>query len=182
MRRSVNVRVAALLGALTALLPLGTAAAHAPQDFQAERGHVESRAKSQLGSSYRAGGMSPGGFDCSGFTRWVFTGHGANLPHSSSAQFDLAGRKGYKRVWNRQKLERGDLVFFRTTSARVGHVGIYIGGGRFISSTSSSGVKVDSVYDSYYWGSRWVGATRLPATTRFEQPNSGRGEHRRQLL
>ena len=83
-------------------------------------------------------------------------------------QFNLASRDGYKRIWNRSKLEVGDLVFHKTTSARVGHVGIFIGDGRFISSTSSDGVRVRSLYDPYYWGPRWVGATRLPATMRFQ--------------
>lgn len=142
------------------------ALAHTPARYAAERTHLARRARHELGAPYRSGGGTPSGFDCSGFTRWVFGGHGANLPHSSQAQFDLAGSHGYKRIWDRRELERGDLVFFRTTYAHVGHVGIYLGRGKFISSTSSSGVHVDSVWDSYYWGSRWVGATRVPATAR----------------
>jgi cell wall-associated NlpC family hydrolase len=182
VKRSLR-RVAVLAGAAVAMVPV-SAQAHSPADYRTERSHIESRAKNELGAPYRSGGTSPGGFDCSGFTRWVFSSHGANLPHSSSAQFSLGDRKGYKRIWDRKELETGDLVFFRTTYARVGHVGIYLGHGKFISSTSSSGVKVDSVYDPYYWGSRWVGATRLPATTRFEmtEGSHGRGRHGRQLI
>jgi cell wall-associated NlpC family hydrolase len=56
-------------------------------------------------------------------------------------------------------------VFHKTTSARVGHAGIYVGGGKFVSSTSSGGVQVRSLYDSY-WGPRWVAGTRVPATRR----------------
>jgi cell wall-associated NlpC family hydrolase len=156
---------------LVAAAILGTvhpADAHEASDYRTERDHVRTRARRQLGTPYRSGGSSPSGFDCSGFTRWVFRSHGANLPHSAAAQFELAKRKGYERIWNRRALEVGDLVFHRTTSARVGHAGIYIGRGRFISATSSRGVKVDSLYDRYYWGARWVGATRLPATMRFE--------------
>jgi cell wall-associated NlpC family hydrolase len=156
------------------------AQAHEPSDYRSQRGHVQARARRQLGTPYRSGGSTPSGFDCSGFTRWVYETHGANLPHSSAAQFDLAHRKGYRRIWNRRQLEVGDLVFFRTTSARVGHAGIYIGRDKFISSTSSSGVKIDSLYDRYYWGSRWVGATRLPATARFDEQPRG-GAHGRQL-
>ena len=122
------------------------------------------RAKSQRGTPYRYGGTSPSGFDCSGFTRWTFDGR-QNLPHSSSSQFDMGKRRGFKRVWKRQRLHPGDLVFFKTTSARVGHAGIFVGNGKFISSTSSSGVRVDSLHDSY-WGPRWVGATRVPALQR----------------
>jgi cell wall-associated NlpC family hydrolase len=175
-------RACALTGIVAALaVPGRPAAAHTPGDYRAERGHIETRARHQLGDSYRSGGTSPSGFDCSGFTRWVYSGHGAYLPHSSGAQFSMGDRKGYKRVWNRHKLETGDLVFFRTTSASVGHVGIYIGKGKFISSTTSNGVHVDSVWDSYYWGARWVGATRLPVTTRFENAPH-RGAHFRQLI
>lgn len=176
----VYVRVATLL--LVAAAVLGTespADAHTRSDYRGERNHIEARARRQVGTPYRSGGSSPSGFDCSGFTRWVFRSHGANLPHSSAAQFELARRRGYQRVWNRRALEVGDLVFHRTTSARVGHVGIYLGGGRFISTTSSRGVRVESLYDRYYWGSRWVGATRLPATTRYAEED--RGPHTRQL-
>jgi cell wall-associated NlpC family hydrolase len=173
------VRAAASL--LVAAAILGTVApadAHEPADYRTERDHVRARARRQLGTPYRSGGSTPSGFDCSGYTRWVYSGHGANLPHSSAAQFELAHRKGYERVWNRSALEVGDLVFFDTTSARIGHAGIYIGRDRFISSTSSSGVKIDSVYDRDYWGPRWVGATRLPVTMRYEPD---RGPHHGQL-
>jgi peptidoglycan endopeptidase LytE len=107
--------------------------------------------------------MSPGGFDCSGLTKWTFKRH-ASLPHSAGSQFRLAGERGAKRVWRRANLRKGDLVFFDTTSSRIGHAGVYIGHGRFVSATTSSGVKKDSVWDPYYWGPRYVGATRLRVT------------------
>lgn len=138
--------------------------AHELSNTKRQRNHIKSRARSALGSPYRSGGESRRGFDCSGFTRWTFLNHGANLPHSSSSQYGLARRSAHRRIHERRNLRRGDLVFFKTTSATVGHVGIYLGRGRFISSTSSSGVRVDSVYDRYYWGRRWVGGTRLAAT------------------
>ena len=141
---SLVARACALGTALLCLAP--AARAHEPADYRTERSHVRARAKQMIGAPYRSAGTSPSGFDCSGFTRWVFQAHGANLPHSSTAQFELGNRKGYERVWKRTQLEVGDLVFFHTTSARVGHAGIYIGNQKFISSTSSRGVKIDSVF------------------------------------
>lgn len=154
------------------------ASAHHLDDAQKHRSHIEARAKNQVGARYASGGSSPGGFDCSGLTRWTFLEHGANLPHSSIQQFYMADREGHKRIWKRNNLNVGDLVFHKTTSARVGHVGIYIGGGKFISATSSEGVRVRSLYDPYYWGPRWVGATRLPATmnTREEYRRENKSE------
>ena len=175
MRTSTRVTAACILAGTLAMaapaaaFPVGTGSvrteleAHRLSDASDQRAHVENRARSQIGAPYSYGGGSPSGFDCSGFTRWVYRDHGANLPHSSDAQFELAGDNGYKRVWDRADLHVGDLVFHDTDSGRIGHVGIYVGGGRFISATSSEGVQVRSLYDSY-WGPRWVGATRVPAT------------------
>lgn len=147
--------------ALTSMTP--AAEAHRAKHFRSRRAHVEKRAHRQIGAPYSHGGSSPRGFDCSGLTRWVYLGHGASLPHSSQAQFALGERKRHRRVWRRSNLKIGDLVFHKTTSARVGHAGIYVGGGRFISATTSSGVRVRSLFDSY-WGPRWVAATRLQVT------------------
>ena len=162
------------------LILAAPASAHVIDDGKKHGAHVASRAKSQVGANYSYGGSSPSGFDCSGMTRWTFRDHGANLPHSSIEQFELAKKEGYKRIWKRSELKVGDLVFHKTTSARVGHVGVYIGDGKFISTTSSEGVQVRSLYDPYYWGPRWVGATRLPATmnTREEYRQENGSEQR----
>jgi cell wall-associated NlpC family hydrolase len=141
----------------------GSAAAHTKDGAVAQRRHIRKRALGQTGAPYSYGGASPSGYDCSGFTRWTFLNHGASLPHSSIEQFRLAKRDGFQRIWKRKSLKPGDLIFHKTTSARVGHAGIYIGSGKFVSSTSSSGVRVRSLWDSY-WGPRWVGGTRVPAT------------------
>ena len=167
LQRFIAVAVAALTFLSVGWLG-APAEAHSPAKWKKERRHIKHRALSQRGAPYSYGGTSPGGFDCSGFTRWTYKHHGGSLPHSSLLQFRLAKRDNVKRIWKRSNLEKGDLVFFKTTSARVGHAGIYVGKGRFVSATSSGGVRVQPVRDPYYWGPRWVGATRLPATIRYK--------------
>ena len=158
-----------------ALVPLTVAcvvsfvapATDAHAGVKARTNHLVKRAKSEMGTKYRYGGESPRrGFDCSGFTRWTFkklTG----LPHSSMQQYRLARKSGYKRVKKRAALHRGDLVFFKTTSAKVGHAGMYIGRGKFIHASSGADkVTVSSVYDKYYYGPRFRGAVRVPRLRR----------------
>ena len=154
--------VLAIIATLT--VPM-TADAHVLTDTSRERAHVEERARSERGTRYSYGGSSPrSGFDCSGFTSWVFRDHGAELPHSSMDQFRMAGSNGSVRVWEARNLQRGDLVFFKTTSARVGHAGIYLSDGSFIHSSSAAGsVRISSMRDGYYQ-ERFVGATRLKVT------------------
>lgn len=107
------------------------------------------------GTRYRFGGTSRGGFDCSGFTRYVYQKHGVRLPHNSRAQACI-GRKV-----SRGELRKGDLVFFHTTRPGISHVGIYAGNGKFIHASSSGrGVRVDSLESGYY-NKRFVGARRV---------------------
>jgi hypothetical protein len=157
------------LGSLGALiLTVGNvASAHTFSGWHHERLHIKHRAKRELGVPYVYGGTTPKGFDCSGFTRWTFHHNGAQLPHSAALQFKLGRRSGFKRIWKKKHLKKADLVFFNTRGSGVSHAGIYIGHGKFISATSSSGVHIDSVYDRYYWGRRFVGATRVPATRHY---------------
>jgi cell wall-associated NlpC family hydrolase len=166
-----SARWTGILLAASILLFPGTSSsvsAHTQKDGFKQRQHIRKRARHQVGAPYRSAGTSPSGFDCSGFTRWVFSSHGASLPHSSSRQFAMARRDGYKRIRKRGKLKVGDLVFHDTGSGLVGHAGIYMGGGRFISATTSEGVRIRSLHDSY-WGPRWVGATRTSATQKLKQ-------------
>jgi cell wall-associated NlpC family hydrolase len=108
-------------------------------------------ARKQLGVPYRWGGTSPrSGFDCSGLVRFVYEHLGISLPHSSYAQFDR-GRRVARR-W----LKPGDLVFFDG----VGHVGIYVGSGRFIHAPHS-GTRVSIDRLSGWYGARYDGARRL---------------------
>ncbi len=108
------------------------------------------------GVRYRWGGTSRSGFDCSGFTRYVFRQRaGIELPHSASAQFRMG------KPVPRNELKPGDLVFFQTYRRGASHVGIYIGNGKFIHASSAGGrVRVDSLNDGYY-RQRYLGARRV---------------------
>lgn len=106
------------------------------------------------GVPYSFGGTSPDGFDCSGFTRYVFRSYGINLPRAADEQFEVGSSVSINR------LQPGDLVFFSTYAEGASHVGIYLGNRQFISATSSRGIAVTSL-DSSYWGPRYLGARRV---------------------
>jgi cell wall-associated NlpC family hydrolase len=159
----LKVLVATVVATLAISVFMTPAGAREHNNVFKQREQLVKRGRSAVGTPYSYGGTSRRGFDCSGFTRWVYQGRRA-LPHSSAQQFNLRNRNGYKRIWKRKGLKRGDLVFHKTTSAHVGHAGIYVGRGKFVSATSSGGVRVKSLYDPYYWGSRWVGGVRTPST------------------
>lgn len=115
---------------------------------------VVSRAMSLIGRPYVFGGTTQSGFDCSGFTKYVFAGSGISLPRTSYAQFASGSPV------NMDNLRPGDLVFFTTYTKGASHVGIYIGGGRFIHADNPSvGVKISSLSESFY-SSRYLGARR----------------------
>lgn len=119
-----------------------------------EARRIVQTALSYLGVPYVFGGTSPSGFDCSGFVRYVYAVNGFSLPRTADAQWSSGHGVSYG------QLQPGDLVFFSTYEAGPSHSGIYVGGGRFISATSSRGVAIDSLYSSY-WGSRYIGAKRI---------------------
>ena len=112
-------------------------------------------AKSFLGTRYVWGGASPSGFDCSGFTMYVYAHFGYRMSHGASDQL-----YAFTRVSTAQRLA-GDLVFFSYGGGDISHVGIYLGGGAFIHATSNGGVKI-SYFDGYY-SSTYVGAVRILA-------------------
>lgn len=107
-----------------------------------------------LGVPYVFGGNTPDGFDCSGFTKYVFSHNGIKLPRMADEQYRIGNNV------LRRELIPGDLVFFTTYEPGVSHTGIYVGDGNFISATTSSGIRVDSL-NSGYWSSHYVGAKRV---------------------
>ncbi len=113
-------------------------------------------AKQYLGCKYVLGGTSPSGFDCSGFTSYVFKHFGISLSRTSGAQASN-GTKVEK-----SNLQAGDILIFNDSSnKKVGHVGIYIGGNQFIHAANpQKGVIISSLSEKYY-ATRYVGARRV---------------------
>jgi cell wall-associated NlpC family hydrolase len=107
-----------------------------------------------LGVPYVFGGTSSRGFDCSGYVQHVFAMLGKHIPRTADAQYDAG-----KRVTG-ATIAPGDLVFFQTYAAGASHVGIYLGNDRFVHASSSHGVTVSSLHESY-WSARYLGAKRL---------------------
>ena len=124
---------------------------------------VVSFAKQYLGTRYAYGGSSPSGFDCSGFTMYVYKNFGYSLPHTATGQW----QSGYgTRIYNINELQPGDLVFFcdpsRSNGKACSHAGIYVGGGQHIHSSSSrSGGVIISDLTSGYYNTYFVGGLRL---------------------
>ncbi|HUV05405.1 MAG TPA: SH3 domain-containing C40 family peptidase [Armatimonadota bacterium] len=98
-----------------------------------------------LGISYRWGGYSLGGLDCSGFVKAVFASQGVNLPRTARDQAMVGIPVGWS------QLQAGDRLYFACKRVQIDHAGIYIGNGFFIhSSASRGGVAVDSVMKPFY--------------------------------
>ena len=118
-------------------------------------------AERYLGTRYRSGGTTCQGFDCSGFTSFVFGNYGIKLPHSSRDQ----ALKGMP--LDITEIKRGDLVFFKGRNARssvVGHVGLVVEKNdsiiRFIHSSNKKGIAYDFISTDYY-KNRFIGAKRI---------------------
>jgi cell wall-associated NlpC family hydrolase len=118
-------------------------------------------AEPYLGAPYRLGGDSPAGIDCSGLTRAVYSRFGCDLPRQSRLQADRGTPVGPT------ELAAGDLLFFSTNrDVGINHVGIYLGGGKMLHSSSRrGGVAVDRLAGTEY--ERWyVTARRLAQAAR----------------
>ena len=129
---------------------------------------IVSYAKKFLGVPYVYGGASPSGFDCSGFTMYVYDKYGVSMSHGAQAQSRLgkkvsANKSSKTSLLN--NLKAGDLVFFLDyeTMDEIGHCGIYIGNGNFIHASSGSGycVKIDSLLPGEYYNTRYCAARRV---------------------
>lgn len=142
--------------ALALALALG-ACASSPRKAAGARGAaVAEWARRSLGVPYRFGGRSPqAGFDCSGLAWWAHRQAGLDIPASSETQF-AAGRRVAA-----GELRPGDLVFFTTERRGPSHVGVSLGGDRFIHAPKKGRtVSIGSLSESY-WKARFLGARRF---------------------
>jgi len=133
--------------------PVQVAASPKKQVSRSNSSDLVNNALSLIGDPYSYGGTSPSGFDCSGYTQYVFKGSGSSLPRTTAGQF------GAGSAVSKDQLQSGDLVFFTTYAAGASHVGIYIGGGKFVHA-SNSGVRSSSLSESYY-ASQYLGGRRV---------------------
>lgn len=112
--------------------------------------------KKYIGTPYRFGGTSPGGFDCSGYIYYIFREAGISLPRVSADQAKVG------QTVSKADLQPGDLVFFANTyKSGISHSGMYIGNNQFIGASSSKGVTIESMNHSY-WGPKFSHAKRVP--------------------
>ena len=116
---------------------------------------VTGTALSLRGTPYVNGGSDPNGFDCSGFTQYVFAQHGIALPREVRDQYRLGTSV------TPDQLVAGDLLFFTTTDPGASHVAIAIGGDEFVHAPSSTGVVRVERLGSSYWSPRFLGARRV---------------------
>ena len=135
----------------TAISPSNTAAS---VSISAKRQSVLNYAAQFLGVPYVYGGSTPSGFDCSGFTSYVFKNTVSSIPRVAQAQYDATTRV------SRDDLLPGDLVFFGSSTSSISHVGIYVGSNQFIHAPSTGDVvKYSSLTGSY--ATRYQGAGRV---------------------
>ncbi|MDP4118582.1 MAG: NlpC/P60 family protein [Bacillota bacterium] len=112
-------------------------------------------AEDYLGYPYVYGGSSVDGFDCSGFTMYVYSKAGVTLPHSAAAQ----SKQGV--AVEKSDLLPGDLVFFSTTGSGVSHVGIYVGNGKMIHAPYGGKATCYDTISSGYYALAYTGARRV---------------------
>ncbi len=125
-----------------------------PLNSDAIREEIVHSAIRYKGTNYRSGGKSPAtGFDCSGFTGYIFSQHGIPISGSSDRLAKMGKQK------SKESLMPGDLVFFGNKD-RISHVAIVASNTseemEVVHSTTSAGVKIDNITNSEYWQSRFL--------------------------
>jgi lipoprotein Spr len=110
------------------------------------------------GTKYRLGGTTKKGIDCSAFSQYLFAAvFGISLPRTAREQYKMTNRI------SRTELKEGDLIFFNTRGG-VSHVGVYLQNNKFVHASTSEGVAISDIFDSY-WVRRFIGVGRLKNET-----------------
>lgn len=122
---------------------------------------LDSTIESALGTKYVSGGTSTDGFDCSGFTTYVFKSLDIKLPRTSGSQYNMGT------AVKKSELQAGDLVFFNTSGKGVSHVGVMVDGESFAHASTKKGVIISKLSEDYYV-KRYVGAKRIMSTDKYE--------------
>ena len=124
------------------------------QSFLTEnkREDIVETAKNYLGTDYKRRGNSPAGFDCSGFTMYVFKKNGLSIPRNAASQY-YAGKKT-----TLKHAKPGDLVFFMVNGNHISHVGIFLGDNDFIHAPSAGKSVSYANISNPYWRRRYAGA------------------------
>ena len=128
------------------------------QKVKNKTAQVAAMAPQYLGVRYVYGGASTSGFDCSGFTMWLYKQFGYSLPHTASGQYANCGYKV-----SRSELQPGDLVFFSSpgSGGSINHVGVYVGGGEIIHARYSVGQVYRNSLSENYYSTYYAGAIRI---------------------
>ena len=113
-------------------------------------------AAKMVGKPYKYGGASPSGFDCSGLVQYSFRHAGVSLPHNTVQQ------RSATRLVKVAELRRGDLLFFNQEGKKYGHVGIYLGDGKFVHAPSSGKSVRSDLLSNPYW-KKHLSEVRRPA-------------------
>jgi cell wall-associated NlpC family hydrolase len=153
-------------GASTATEPGPTAAAQPAEEAPDPAAEVTliGTALSLRGVPYRNGGSDASGFDCSGFTQYVFAQHGITLPRETREQFQVGEKIKL------EEIKTGDLVFFHTVAKGVSHVGIALNDDEFVHAPSTAGVVRVEHLSSAYWSRRFIAARRVAPTELAARP------------
>ncbi|MGD8914301.1 MAG: C40 family peptidase [Candidatus Thiodiazotropha sp.] len=107
------------------------------------------------GKPYRYGGVTPKGFDCSGFVQYAYRKAGMSIPRTTRDQYRVSQRLPL------EKAKPGDLLFFKIDSRKLSHVGLYAGNGRFIHASTAKKRVADALIHDPYWRNRLIGIGRI---------------------
>ncbi len=152
MKKVIISSILSLTMLLGILSPINTEASTLTKSVSTAE-NIILEGKKYIGTKYKYGGMSPSGFDCSGFVVYTYKKiTGKTLPRSSK------GLYGSGTAVQKKNLQKGDILIFNTSGRGASHVAIYIGDNQFIHS-ANKGVRIDSLSSSY-WGPKYMGAKR----------------------